>query len=142
QKGIVMLVRQVGVALVAVFAALGSLAQAADPSSQDSAAISRPVIYFGRYVNWNGLPVDDHSDGSLLAREIVRQALMIAARDELGTLTRDAFIGEQMRTGDEQVFDVHAVTGAKNPRLQVVLGKGKKLKILLEIPTEYHTPLD
>ena len=37
---------------------------------------------------------DKHADGGLLLREIFRQALLIAARDELGLQTRDASIGE------------------------------------------------
>src|SRR5688572_17105938 len=44
-----------------------------------------------------GVTRDDGSGASpLLVREIVRQAVLIAARDELGLLTRDEVLGEPM----------------------------------------------
>src|SRR6266852_146511 len=39
-------------------------------------------------------PSDKDVDGGLLIRELVRQAVLLAARDGLGVTTRDAVLGE------------------------------------------------
>ena len=58
----------------------------------------------------NGFGKLDHRD--LLSQEIVRQALLVAARDELGLTTRDAWLGDPMPTqGDNPPLEVEP--GAK-----------------------------
>jgi hypothetical protein len=43
---------------------------------------------------WNGARSASHTDQGILTREILRQALLIAAREELGLVTRDAWLGD------------------------------------------------
>ncbi|HEY2826172.1 MAG TPA: hypothetical protein VGJ04_01110, partial [Pirellulales bacterium] len=127
-------------ALVATL--VGGLCTAADEVAAPSPAVARPITYFDRYEDWYGLPVENRADGSFLAREIVRQALMIAARDELGMLTRDVLLGEPLPDDGTNVYDVLSFYGPKNPHIAVVCGQKPEQKTLLEIPTDYHLPLD
>jgi len=54
----------------------------------------------------------------LLARELVRQALLIAARDELGLATRDEVLGETLPTGTGgEEIDLAAVHGLAREEL-------------------------
>jgi hypothetical protein len=119
------------------------LCMAADEvAATSSSTVVRPIAYFDRDKNWYGFPVDKSADGSFLAREIVRQALLIAARDELGMLTRDVFLGEPLPDDDTKVFDVLSFYGRKNPHIAIVCGKKPEQKTLITVPTDYHSPLD
>ena len=69
------------------------------------------VVYLDSSRDWQV-----HTYGStrvcLLAREIVRQAILIAARDELGLATRDAWLGDSLPPqGDATRWDVAATPG-------------------------------
>jgi hypothetical protein len=56
----------------------------------------------------------------LLARELMRQAFLLAARDELGLVTRDAWLGDFVPVdGDNAPFDI--VTTPGNPLILEVL---------------------
>lgn len=68
------------------------------------------VVYLDQGRNWRidggagGLPVV-----RFLLRELVRQAILIAARDEMGLATRDAWLGDTMPTeGDNAPCDIVA----------------------------------
>ncbi|MEN6451855.1 MAG: hypothetical protein ABFC96_15300 [Thermoguttaceae bacterium] len=56
--------------------------------------------------------------GDPLTRELVRQALLIAARDELGLVTRDAWLGDAMPTQGD------------NPPLDIVVSPSRPLSLL------------
>ncbi len=73
---------------------------------QGHARPADPVVYLNQSRNWL-LFVNDVGGVRPLAREIVRQAFLQAARDELGLTTRDAWLGDGMPTqGDNAPWDV------------------------------------
>ena len=64
------------------------------------------IVYLDQARNWQ---VFSHARNTVspLARELVRQAFLIAARDELGLATRDAWLGDAMPAGrDNALWDV------------------------------------
>ena len=67
------------------------------PASREE---GRPVAYLARPTG-GGLKSElaESTNQGILAREIVRQAVLIAARDELGMVTRDELIGDEPTTG-------------------------------------------
>ncbi len=86
------------------------------PQSQES---------LGRSVIWLGFPIIDRSRqpaeinlaadeslGSAFLLQLRRQALLLAAREELGALTRDAFLDEPPSEGAVEVPDIDAFPGA------------------------------
>jgi hypothetical protein len=86
-----------------------SPAQAADPATFGAAAarsrlvVARATDGRRRGVVALGAPVADDKAGmaaklknGILSRELVRQAMLIAARDELGLVTRDEVLGESL----------------------------------------------
>jgi hypothetical protein len=61
--------------------------------------------------------------GGLLVRELVRQAVLIAARDELGLVTRDASLGDQIDTKDETAVTIRTTADAAGSvRYDLVFG--------------------
>jgi tetratricopeptide (TPR) repeat protein len=68
-----------------------------------------------------------------LARELVRQAILIAARDELGLTTRDATLGDVAPPGpssDSLPFELFcAARPGKTPELRYVLSRPGKAKL-------------
>lgn len=61
-------------------------------------------------------------DRGILVRELFRQALLISARDELGLVTRDAWLGDAIPSeGPIRPFDL-ATQGDAAPRLRVLRG--------------------
>ena len=74
------------------------------------------------------VPTPEKQDRGLLAREFFRQALLIAARDELGLVTRDAWLGDYIRPKEEiRPFDL-ATQGDAGSRLAVLYGFSYSLK--------------
>ena len=92
--------------------------------SADKAAPPRGVVYLQRsaeFVVPFGKEDTDCYRGPLL-REMQRQAFLIAARDELGLTTRDAWLGDWMPTeGDNEPFEVVMFRGDP-PTLEVRRG--------------------
>lgn len=58
------------------------------------------VVYLTQSRDWTALKTG-WGDGCPLARELVRQAFLIAARDELGLVTRDGWLGSEMPSEGE-----------------------------------------
>jgi tetratricopeptide (TPR) repeat protein len=80
-----------------------------------------PVVYLDRSRNWL-MFVNDVGYARPLARELVRQAFLQAARDELGLTTRDAWLGDPMPTeGNNPPWDV-AVTLGPAVTVKVIRG--------------------
>ncbi len=74
------------------------------------------------------MPLPPGPDRGLMVRELFRQALLIAARDELGMVTRDAWLGDAMPTdGETRPFDLAAQTDG---RLQVLRGFSSSAKVI------------
>jgi tetratricopeptide (TPR) repeat protein len=73
---------------------------------------SSNVVYLDQSRRWT-LSSTGWGDGRPLAREIARQAFLIAARDELGLTTRDAWLGASMPTeGDNSPWEFTAAPGS------------------------------
>jgi tetratricopeptide (TPR) repeat protein len=70
--------------------------------------------------------------GPLLARELIRQAILVAARDEMGLTTRDAILGDERpqgasaRTVPLELF--YAASTVKTPEVRYVLSRPAKPK--------------
>ncbi|MEI6239174.1 MAG: hypothetical protein WCR51_02175 [Planctomycetia bacterium] len=61
--------------------------------------------------------------GGLLVRELVRQAVLISARDELGLVTRDASLGDQIDPKDETAVTIRTTADAVGAvRYELVFG--------------------
>ena len=94
--------RQVILYAVVLFS-LGGLGNEACLASQ-----SAEPVCLNRSLNWLMFP-DSAGGARPVARELVRQAFLIAARDEMGLSTRDAWLGDAMpTTGDKPSWDVVA----------------------------------
>lgn len=79
------------------------------------------VVYLEKSRGW-GLMTRDGTDEGLLTREILRQAFLIASRDELGLTTRDAWLGDPPPDiGSVEPFDLAISPGWKQ-LLEVVRG--------------------
>src|SRR5690349_15127713 len=78
-------------------------------------------------------PLDDAEDavGGLLLRELVRQAVLLAAREELGLATRDAALRDELL--DSRRLDVTVRAEAKES-LSFKLRRGGKSLLRREIP--------
>lgn len=71
----------------------------------------RGTVYLGQSRDWH-LYSGGRWEVTPLARELVRQAFLIAARDEMGLATRDAWLGDAMPTqGDNAPWDAVAALG-------------------------------
>ncbi len=68
--------------------AAGNATSAVDPP--DDAC---EVVYLGKSAGLY-MPLPPGPDRGFLVRELFRQALLISARDELGLVTRDAWLGD------------------------------------------------
>ncbi len=79
-------------------------------------------------------PGDDKLDGGLLLRELARQAVLIAAREELGLGTRDATLGEFVRD-DAPERSPHIKTRA-------VIGRGFRIWLEQDGPAGRSTVWD
>jgi len=79
------------------------------------------VVYLGKSAELN-MPLPPGPDRATLVREFFRQALLISARDELGLVTRDAWLGDAIpREGASRPFDL-ATRAGPPPRLEVLRG--------------------
>ena len=85
------------VALVILLVGLWRIAAAAEEPAAKPAVKPPKVVYLEKSRGWGLMPEGKVHQG-ILARELFRQALLIAARDELGLLTRDAWLGDAMPT--------------------------------------------
>ena len=84
-----------------------------------TAAGAPGVVYLERTPAWQL-----QGDQGLLLRELARQSLLIAARDELGLLTRDYWLGEAMPAADaSEPLDLIAHPG-KPDRIELCRGTG------------------
>ena len=76
------------------------------------------------------------ADGRLLVREILRQAFLIAARDELGLATRDMTLRETIHAAPSGVAGPLAVTTADSSgdfvRVQIVRTANGRPKVIYE----------
>lgn len=66
-----------------------------------NAADARPVVALGSPIGTNDCATLVGSEQGILARELIRQSVLIAARDELGLDTRDEAIGDSPPAGRE-----------------------------------------
>jgi tetratricopeptide (TPR) repeat protein len=90
------------------------------------------VVYLERLRGFE-LCADNLHDKGLLARELVRQALLVAARDELGVLTRDYWLGEPMpAAGGEAPLDL-AVTPGNPNRIEILRGVEAERKVVADV---------
>lgn len=71
--------------------------QSPAPPPQKPVQRQSSVVYLNESRNWKPL-TSNLAEVSALARELVRQAILLAARDELGLATRDAWLGDAMPT--------------------------------------------
>ena len=72
----------------------GAVAQVVPKRFSQPATVSH-TIYLGKSPEWAGRLTGSLHNG-LLSQELVRQALLVAGRDELGWDTRDAWLGDPM----------------------------------------------
>ncbi len=88
------------------------LIAAADKDAKQGAGASHPqspptVVYLNKSLDWDLCAGGDEAHRKPLPREFFRQALLIAARDQLGLSTRDAWLGDPMPTGGNNApFDL------------------------------------
>ena len=111
------------VALVILLGGLWRIAGAAEgpaakPAVKPAAepAPAPKVVYLEKCRGWGLMPAEMVHQG-ILAQELFRQALLIAARDELGLRTRDAWLGDAMPEG------------GGNPPLDIAAGPGQRTLI-------------
>ena len=88
--------------------------------SQQAAAVAKPgpataatgnIVYLDRGSYWS-LGTTDNPHFGFLSRELARQAFLLAAREELGLSTRDAWLGDRLpTTGANEPWDVVASAG-------------------------------
>jgi beta-lactamase regulating signal transducer with metallopeptidase domain/tetratricopeptide (TPR) repeat protein len=84
-----------------------NLAEAARLAADDDSG----TVYLDKSFQWE-LGTKSNQIQGQLRRELFRQALLIAARDELGLATRDAWLGDPMpREGGRPTLDFEAVQG-------------------------------
>ena len=140
------------VAVFLVPAALGAVGADAPPSAKDAAASHtrivviqpgktgdrRPVVALANPAGTKDAEQLGDTYQGILNRELTRQALLIAARDELGLLTRDEVLGDAI---GEQAMDktappvdlitvLHTVEGKLSPAL-IHRGEGASAETLL-----------
>jgi hypothetical protein len=66
------------------------------------------------------------SDGSLLLRELARQSLLLAARDELGLATQDEALGDLLTLDDPFRMEVSTLSESMRIQCSVSFGQGVK----------------
>ena len=78
-------------------------------------AQKRDVVYLNTTRDWSLRKVKWDRQG-MLAHQLIRQAFLMAARDELGLTTRDAWLADAMPTeGDNPPLTVAALRGKDDP---------------------------
>jgi tetratricopeptide (TPR) repeat protein len=98
-----------------------SSARGAAPVASSSAR-QVPAVYLAHSRGWT-LGVEKTQMRGLLTREIARQALLLAARDEWGLVTRDAWLDEKPRSqGLNLRLDIVA-SGGDASLIEVLLGE-------------------
>ena len=109
-----------------------SLAASAIAAEKPTSPAAPAVVYLGRSSEF-AFPKRNMPNCGILLRELGRQALLVAARDELGLATRDVWLGDEMPAhGDNQPFEV--ATTQKKPRTLVVRrGSAPPGTLLLEV---------
>ncbi len=101
----------------------------------------QPVVWLASGLG-PALPKGEHVDGGHLRRELVRQALLVAAREEWGWRTRDVSLGEHAVGGkDESCLDIVLVAG-KHFRLDLFAGASPNQKLQGTIPVSDKTEDD
>jgi hypothetical protein len=116
------------------------MAQAALAAAEEKPAAETPgVVYLQRSTEFDFSRQGSPNRGVLL-REMARQALLLAARDELGLATRDLWLGDEMPSeGQNQPFEV--ATTQKNPRTLVVRrGFSPPGKLVMELQPKASPP--
>jgi hypothetical protein len=109
--------------LAATFFAAGLAAADESPRQAD-------VVFMDKGLDVKGSVPRCHQPASL-TREILRQAFLVAARDELGLDTRDAWMGSEMPATREQAegnlpFDVAFSLSADDEEARIVRGVGRQ----------------
>jgi hypothetical protein len=85
----------------------------------------RPTVYLGPSAGWC-ISAQDGPRYGLLTRELARQALLIAAREECGAMTRDVWLGDSLpESGDNPPFDLLCSAGQPS-LLELVRGVGPR----------------
>ncbi|MCH8147933.1 MAG: hypothetical protein IH987_08055, partial [Planctomycetes bacterium] len=96
--------------VMVVLACNGAIAQ--DPPASRKSGNSASIVYLDKSRGWALFTARGSVHRGILSREIARQAFLIAARDELGLTTRDAWLGEAMPSaGKNEPFDLAAIPG-------------------------------
>ena len=92
---------------------------------------ARPVVALGRPVGSRNKEDTLGTRQGILDRELVRQALLIAARDELGLSTRDELLDDAPpETGEGEAVEVTTLFRPNDCRALVRRGEGQKTEIL------------
>lgn len=103
-----------GMLLLPVLILLVGLAVGAEKQGPAPAKPPRPVFFLGRGLGW-AINIDNQIDCSQLRREYVRQALLMAAREELGWQAQDAWLGDRPAAGNSvYLLDAVPVAGSPN----------------------------
>ena len=99
-------------------------------SAADDAPSTPAVVFMDKGLDVKGSVPRCHQPASL-TREILRQAFLVAAREQLGLDTRDAWMGSEMPTSkqkdaDNMPFDVAFSLSADEYGARIVRGTGRK----------------
>lgn len=90
----------------------------------------------------NDVPPGEGVAGGILIRELVRQALLITARDEFGLLTRDATLGEVLPDGSPLAtppFEIFVDAGAEDlAKIRIVRQQGDEQVELSAFELKYE----
>ena len=99
-------------------------------SAADDAPSTPAVVFMDKGLDVKGSVPRCHQPASL-TREILRQAFLVAAREQLGLDTRDAWMGSEMPTSkqkgaDNMPFDIAFSLSADDYGARIVRGTGRK----------------
>jgi tetratricopeptide (TPR) repeat protein len=99
-------------------------------SAADNAAPKPAVVFMDKGLDVKGSVPRCHQPASL-TREILRQAFLVAAREELGIATRDAWMGSEMPNSKEKAagnlpFDVAFSLSTDEYEARIVRGVGRQ----------------
>ena len=97
-------------------------------------AEARPVVFLGNPTGPTDIETEDRLQAGILAREVVRQAILIAARDELGLATRDELLGDSPPVGQGSASAEVAslLRPSVSAQVEIGRGEGKRKNVLLK----------
>lgn len=99
----------------------------------------QPVVVLGRPTGQTDQEKTRNVQKGLLARELVRQAILVAARDELGLATRDELLGDSVSDAGDASADVASLARLNGPAsLRIERDGGVVLERELHPPAPLH----